>query len=195
LTLAKNLATNYSAGTTYTIQKRRNNKILVLDTRTNIKKRKYGWTIFDDVNATSFCFFDSILYYGSSIDNYIYKYDTGGLLYDAAFTASAKTKRTNCGWDGEKFFKAFLLKVRGTGTVYVTPYIDGQAGEQCDYTVNSTDQTEEIYFPRKESSLTENVNKFSYIGREIQFLIQCTGSNEDIYIYPINVGWLPLNRR
>ena len=193
LTLSDNLATDYAATTTYIIQKRRNNKILVLDTRTNVDKKKYGWTIYDGVNATSFCFFNSKLFYGSSIDNYVYEYDTGGLMYDAPFTASALQKRTNCGFDGEKFFKAFLLKVRGKGRVYVTPYIDGVARDECDYTFDTGNNTEEIYFPR--ASNTTNSNKFSYIGKESQFKIELRGSNETAYAYPVAVGWIPLSRR
>lgn len=193
LTLTDNLVDDYAAGTTYLIQKRRNNKILVLDTRTNVDKKKYGWTIYDGVNATSFCFFDSKLFYGSSIDNYIYEYDTGGQMYDAPFTASALQKRTNCGYDGEKFFKAFLLKVRGNGRVYVIPYVDGTARDECDYTFDTGNNTEEVYFPR--ASNTTNSNKFSYIGKEIQFKVELRGSNETAYAYPVAVGWLPMSRR
>lgn len=173
------------SGANYTIQKRRNNRILVLDTNTNVSSKKsFGWTIFNNVFATSFNLFKNRLYYGSSIDNYVYEYDVGGTLYGHPFTASFKTARTDCGTREEKHFKSLKLKARGTGLVYVTPIINGVSRTRISYNFTDNSQCQEVFFPRVG-------NPFSYMGDEIQLLVELEGSDEEIIVYPPQVGWVP----
>ena len=175
-------------GGTYKIRKRRNNRIYVLDTRTNLKGRNIGWTIYDGVDANGFVTYRNELLYGSYTNGYLYQYDYGGLLYGSAITASALTKRDNCGGAGiKKFFKAFKTKGKGTGTLYITPYIDGTALTTVQHTF-TTNQYEEIYFPNADYG-------FSGIGYEIQFELEFTSGNEDISIYRPQVGFLPMQRK
>lgn len=179
-----------SASSDYIVRKRRNNRVYVLDTRTNVnKKGKFAWTVFDNINATSFCFYKGKLLYGSSIDNYIYEYDTGGTLYGQAITATATTKRSGgrVGSNVKKKYGGLLIKGRGVGTLYITPIIDGVEGTELSYTFSDTTNTEEVYFPRDDQY-------FNYIGYEHQFRLEFRGSNEDVYIYPPKVGYLPITK-
>jgi len=177
---------------TYKIRKRRNNRILAIDTRTNVdRKVSYGWTVYDNINANAFVVVEGRAFYASSTSGYLYEFDTGGTFYGNAITASARTGAWCCGkrYEGvRKFFKAFIIRAKGTGTVYITPYIDGVAGTQVSYAFTDTENYEEVYFPR-------TGHPFSGIGYEIEFLIECTGSNEDIVIKRPQVGFVTLKRQ
>lgn len=169
----------------YVIRKARNNKILVLDSRTNIKKVSQGWTIFENVNANNFEYIDNKLLYSSSTNGYIYQYDIGGSLYGNPILSRAKTKRTDCGYPGiKKYFKACKSRAKGNGTIYITPIVDGNIySQRLYYVLNSPNQIEEIYFPRAD-------NPFSGLGYEIQYLIELEGQDEDVTLYPVETGFL-----
>lgn len=165
----------------YVIRKRRCNKILVLDTRTNVRKNlSIGWTVFDGVNTDGFLLFDNKLFYGSSTEGNVYQYDTGGQLYGSSFTASAKLGRWDCGYPNRrKYFKQLLVKAKGTGTLYVTPYYDGTAGTEVQYTFSDSSQFEHVYFPRASGS-TEY--PFNGIANEIELKLELRASSEDLEI-------------
>lgn len=167
----------------YVIRKRRQNRILVLDTRTNVRKASFGWTIYNNVNPDGFVLYKNQLFYGSSTSGYVYTYDTGGTLYGADFIAAATTGRWNCGYPlRKKYFKMLKISAKGTGTVYVTPYVDGVAKTQISHIFTDSTQFQTITFPRAS-------NGFSSIGHEIYFVIQLTASDETIEVKLPQVGF------
>lgn len=167
----------------YKVRKRRCNRILVLDTRTNLgKKWSLGWTVLDGVNPDGFCLLNNVLLYGSSTSGSLYKYNTGGQLYGAAFTATAITGRMDFGApSNRKLYKAFTIQVKGVGKVYITPYVDGTALTTIDHTFSDTTQFTEVKFPSPDP-VTGTIRPFSGRGREIYYKIETRGSNESVEI-------------
>jgi hypothetical protein len=156
---------------------------LVLDTRTNLgKKWSLGWTVLDGVNPDGFCLLNNVLLYGSSTSGSLYKYNTGGQLYGAAFTATAITGRMDFGApSNRKLYKAFTIQVKGVGKVYITPYVDGTALTTIDHTFSDTTQFTEVKFPSPDP-VTGTIRPFSGRGREIYYKIETRGSNESVEI-------------
>ena len=190
IVLDRNKDTTLTGGT-YAIRKRRNNRILAIDTRTNVDlKRSYGWSVYNDVNTNGFVVLNGSSFYGSSTSGSLYQFNTGGTFYAGPISASAKTGAWTCGkrYEGvRKFFKAFKTRAKGTGVVYITPYIDGVAGTQVFYNVTDTSNYEEITFPA-------TGQPFSGRGFEIEFLIELTGSDEDCIVKRPKVGFIPLKK-
>lgn len=177
-----------SQQTPYVIQKRRNNRLLILDTTVNIEKKSFGWTVYDGFYVDSFTTYKQKTYYGSSVEDKIYEFDIGGTIGTLPITSNFKTARENCGFQGKKLIAGMNIPARGTGTIYITPYIDGIAGDTLYHVLNnSLDETQDIFFPRAGQP-------FKYIGNEIELFIEMRGSNETAYIYPPQYGWLPINK-
>lgn len=177
-----------TAGSTYVIQRQRNNRVLVLDTRTDISKpRSYGWGKFDNINPNGFVIIAGNLYYGSFTSGYVYEYDTGGTLYGQSIISTAKFGRWDCGLSGVwKEFKSCLISGKGYGILYLTPYYDGVAGATVQYQFNST-QYIDVVFPRAGQY-------FGGRGTEIEIEIEFNGVNEDIVIKEPQIGFLPIKR-
>jgi len=187
----KNETEDYLEGT-YKIRKRRGNRLIVLDSRTNMTKRRgFGWTIFDDINANGFVIYKNKLLYGSATSGYIWEYNKGGRLYGREIIARAKTKLFTGGskYTGiTKYFKGLWLRAKGVGIVYITPIVDGEEGTRIYHEFNTPDKYEEVYFPKTN-------NPFCLIGSDIELLIECTGKDEDIVIMPPTIGFLPVTRK
>lgn len=167
----------------YKIRKRRCNRIFALDTRTNLgKKWSMGWSQLDSVHPDGFSLFNNVLLYASTTSGSLYKYNTGGQMYAAAFTASAKTGRMDAGYPEErKLFKRFSIEAKGAGTVYITPYIDGVALTAVQHTFADSSNYTKVWFPSPDPT-TGVARGFAGRGYEIEFLIECRGSNETIEI-------------
>lgn len=194
-----NELTDDLAASEYKIIKRRNNRLLVLDTRTNVRKKSYGWTVFDNVNVDSFCELDDELYYASSTTPNLFKYDTGGQLYGEAFTASFTTRKEDCGLKGVmKHFKSLEVKCKGVGRLYITPYVDDVAKDTMCIDVNNN-YYESFYFPNalNPDAAVANYPKncFGGQGETIQLYFELNGSNETLAVLPGEIGYLPLSRR
>lgn len=173
------------SGVTYKIRKRRNNRILVLDTRTNIEKQSYGWTVFDNVNSNGFAMLGTTLLYGSSTNGALYQFDTGGTLYGTSFSASATTARTDVGLPKQrKDFMALKQAAKGVGTLTITPYVDGVAKTAITYSYGDSTNYVDVYFPR-------DGQPFRYVGNEIYLKYTLSGSNETLEILPPEYGFLP----
>jgi hypothetical protein len=95
------------------------------------------------------------------------------------------TKRYSPGTECQ--FKQVMLKARGHGEVIVTPIVDGD--EKVNYKLhfffNDDTHSEEQFAPRAN-------NPFSWIGHDIQLKVECNGADEDITIYPPQIGYRPL---
>src|SRR6185436_17789704 len=187
ITLDRNKVGTVS-GVAYKIRKRRCNRILVLDTRTNLKAIGYnpGWAIFDGVNTDGFCEVENRLFYGSSTSGYVYEYDTGGVLFTAGFSASATTSVTNLGlMNRKKQVLGLMLEAIGSGALTITPYADGVAKTALTHTFGNSTTYEKVFFPRAGQSI-------NFICSEVYGILSVSGSNEDIAISDLRWGFLPL---
>jgi hypothetical protein len=184
----------------YLVIKRRNNRLIVLDTRTNVRRKNYGYTIFDNVDVDSMCFYQQQLYYASSTSPFIYNYDVGGQLYGGPIYSKFLTKKYDCNLKGiAKAFKSLHFKFKGVGLVYITPYVNGVAKTKVSISVNSPDVYKTYYFPNANGGdpalPNYPTNPFAAQGETIQFLVEMLGSNETMAILPPEIGLLPLSRR
>jgi hypothetical protein len=108
------------------------------------------------------------------------------------------TKRYSPGTECQ--FRTVMIKARGHGEVIVTPIIDGmicdlplksppvpghRRGEVMHFFFDDDTHAEELYAPRAN-------NPFGYIGHDIQLKVECNGANEDITIYPPQIGYRPM---
>lgn len=167
LTLSATYEGTTSAATeAYVVQKRRNNRLIMFDTQTNLASSKsVGWSIVDNVYASSFAYFNGHTIYGSSINGNTYQHDTGYTLYGDPITASFKTDvlySSTPMWD--KFYDDLYIIYKGSGVLTLSWYIDNVLTGSVWYTLSSSGYTS-LHFPTYDNGTQE----FGGRGKSIYF--------------------------